>query len=571
MKRSTLALVAVLVVVAVSLHLAVSWQDFAVLAKNGFLYDDSFYAFQIARNVAEGNGPTFDGATYTNGYQPLYVALLVPIYLLFPSDPILPVHAGLTLLALFTVLTALLLFLTARRYVSDTIAVFVAFVWAVSPIVIKQSANGLETALALFLFACSVYYYLDRIRSRPAPPRLAFFKLGLLLGLAALARVDEVFLALAMALDYLVTMRKRGAAPVAVLKNVGSAAGTAFLVYLPWMVYGVVAVGSPLQESCAATRFLSIAYAPFFDVGSSDLAADGPSVSFIWSHIVHSISILKMAPPVHVVFRAVEKAGQLVGLDGPLRLAMNVLGLAALAGFVLAAVRWRRKEGKGKRGELDFLVLFAVLLIVAYSLYVFGMFFFSRYYYPIYFITAVFAACLISDAVAWVRRRSALVRGAAVGVSAFYLACLVYMGYTAGFRTEPVYHFYDVALWIEENTGETETIGVFQGGVIGYLSHRHVVNLDGKVNKYALEALKHRTMREYIEKAGIDVIMDHEVVLNLFLGRKTGAGRANITSDKIFAGYKIGVPGWSGYRLSSAQRRNTGAFFSLPRGPDSHD
>ena len=297
MKRSTFALVFVLVFVAVAVHLAVSWQDFAVLAKNGFLYDDSFYAFQIARNIAEGQGPTFDGVTNTNGFQPLYVALLVPLYWLFGPDPILPIHAGLTLLALFTTLTACFLFLIAKRYVSETIAVFVALVWAVSPIVIKQSANGLETALALFLFAWSVYYYLDRVRSNPNPPRLAFAKLGLLLGLTALARVDEIFLALAMALDYLLLVRRKRITPALVFKNVSTAAVVAFLVYLPWMVYGVVAVGSPLQESGVATRFLSIAYAPFFDMDSGDVAAGGTSLSFIWHHVVHSLKVQRTGSP----------------------------------------------------------------------------------------------------------------------------------------------------------------------------------------------------------------------------------------------------------------------------------
>ena len=116
----------VALVAAAALHLSVAWQDFPSLAKNGFLYDDSFYAFQIARNIAQGLGPTFDGVTLTNGFQPLYVFLLVPLFWLAGGDPVLPIHAGLTLLALFTVATAWLLFRIARRYVGDGVAAFVA-------------------------------------------------------------------------------------------------------------------------------------------------------------------------------------------------------------------------------------------------------------------------------------------------------------------------------------------------------------------------------------------------------------------------------------------------------------
>ena len=283
---------------------------------------------------------------------------------------------------------------------------------------------------------------------------------------------------------------------------------------------------------------------------------------------IYSVSILKLAPPVHVLFRAVEKFGQIIGFVGPLRAVMNVVGLAALAGFAFAVVRWGRNGRGGKRGELNFLILFAVMLIAAYSLYVFGIFFFSRYYYPVYFVAAIFAACFISDLNRWVCRQSVFCRRVAAGAAALYLVCLFYMGYTAGFRSEPVYHFYDVARWIENNTEEHETIGVFQGGVIGYLSHRRVVNLDGKVNKHALEALKKENMREYIMEAGIDVVMDHEVVLNLFLGSKPEGDRTALSSDKIFAGYKLGVPGWIGYRLSPPPGPGTGAYFSRPREPD---
>ena len=56
-RRNTLVVCVLLVIVA--FHMAVAWQDFSTLARNGYLYDDSFYAFQIARNIADGNGMTF--------------------------------------------------------------------------------------------------------------------------------------------------------------------------------------------------------------------------------------------------------------------------------------------------------------------------------------------------------------------------------------------------------------------------------------------------------------------------------------------------------------------------------
>ncbi len=137
---------------ALVFHLAVVGQDFSVLAKNGFLYDDSFYAFKIAQNLAGGLGASFDGIHPTNGFQPLYVFMLVPFYWLYPSDLISPIYAALALSALFTALTTALLFKIVSRYTSAKIALLAAGIWAFSPVVTKQAANGLETSLALFFY-----------------------------------------------------------------------------------------------------------------------------------------------------------------------------------------------------------------------------------------------------------------------------------------------------------------------------------------------------------------------------------------------------------------------------------
>ena len=49
--------------------------------------DDTFYYFQIARNLAEGKFSTFDGGiTRTNGYHPLWLFLITPFYWVFDPE-----------------------------------------------------------------------------------------------------------------------------------------------------------------------------------------------------------------------------------------------------------------------------------------------------------------------------------------------------------------------------------------------------------------------------------------------------------------------------------------------------
>ena len=49
------------------------WSD----APFALTFDDAFYYFGIARNVAHGHGSTFDGINPTNGYHPLWQAICV--------------------------------------------------------------------------------------------------------------------------------------------------------------------------------------------------------------------------------------------------------------------------------------------------------------------------------------------------------------------------------------------------------------------------------------------------------------------------------------------------------------
>ena len=76
MKQRLLLLGSLLaIVVILSLSLDVLFLDCHVFADA--LVDDSFYYSQIARQVAMGHGFTFDGLHRTNGFQPLWLFLLI--------------------------------------------------------------------------------------------------------------------------------------------------------------------------------------------------------------------------------------------------------------------------------------------------------------------------------------------------------------------------------------------------------------------------------------------------------------------------------------------------------------
>ena len=110
-------------------------------------FDDAFYYFQIAWNLAQGNFSTFDGGiTSTNGYHPLWMFLITPFYFIFDKDA-----------ALFGI-KALELMLIAGAVVSISVAARLTrqpwfLLFATLPILYSYGDlhRGMEAAAALFM------------------------------------------------------------------------------------------------------------------------------------------------------------------------------------------------------------------------------------------------------------------------------------------------------------------------------------------------------------------------------------------------------------------------------------
>ena len=150
--------------------------------------DDAYYYFRIARNLAEGLGSTFDGINPTNGYHPLWMALLTPLFWLL-EDRFTSLVAVKALSAFFWVASIALIYLIARRYRAK-----IAFGLALPVVLVTRHYwfNGLETNVFLtFLLAFGLAWpgLVDPERSRRVDVWLGAF----LLALMALARLDSVF------------------------------------------------------------------------------------------------------------------------------------------------------------------------------------------------------------------------------------------------------------------------------------------------------------------------------------------------------------------------------------------
>ena len=156
-------------------------------------FDDAFYYSRIADNLGGGLGSTFDGIHPTNGYQPLWQWLLVPIFS----------ERGWSLETLYR------LQLGAEVVLPGSPACCCATFSASSPRAGRRwwarccscswwsdpALNGMETALQM-LALLLLPAYAWRVKALAGGRTRATFALGLLMGLAMLARLDLMFLPL---------------------------------------------------------------------------------------------------------------------------------------------------------------------------------------------------------------------------------------------------------------------------------------------------------------------------------------------------------------------------------------
>ncbi|MGH8230866.1 MAG: hypothetical protein ACRESY_03500, partial [Steroidobacteraceae bacterium] len=159
--------------------------DFSQVVRAGT--DDAFYYFTAARNLAAGHGLTVDGIHPTNGFHPLWLLLLVAVYLAqLPLDTsvrvILLLQAALLATGAIVLYRSHRLMFSARTALASTV-LFLLFV-------VPSSVAGMESALLVMLLVL-LYRAGAALYRHPEQGRAALL-VGVLLGLTLLTRLDLV-------------------------------------------------------------------------------------------------------------------------------------------------------------------------------------------------------------------------------------------------------------------------------------------------------------------------------------------------------------------------------------------
>jgi hypothetical protein len=445
--------------------------------------EDSFYIFNVAEHLAHGQGITVDGAHATNGIQPLIAFVYAPCFAIAGHDHWLGLRLCFIVTALFDALSVILIALLVRAMMRNSSddepivwlhpPIIAALFWAGLHSVMTHTMNGLETGLlSMMLLASSLFYI--RVRSGEAPPKpTQWIVFGILLGFTVLTRIDAVFFVAAFVVVELMRYNVKGVVT-------GATFGiTAVLVSLPWWLYNYFVFGSLMPQSGQSEGLVSVLHENLYR--GTIVLGDILSVSLIlpnyklpeWFHYLWFVAALSL-----VMFLT-----RRIGAVEYLKSKFDLRGLLPLA-------------------------LFASACIVYYVFFFSAPHFLPRYFHPVRMVWLIVVSCTVPLVASrlrtlYARRRNLAIFGgglfilAAVGMTAY--------GYSYHFLVHHPSDLYLTGEWAKEHP--IATVGMRQTGISGFISG-NVVNLDGKVNFAALQAMKYSDIGAYVVDENLDFVAD---------------------------------------------------------------
>jgi len=405
------------------------WVAFQV--QGGLPHDDAFITFTYARNVAQGNGFVYNGGAPRLGTTtPLLTLLLALLKRLLPGAEVYAI-ANWTGAVLWAA-AGLVAYLLGHRIAGPMGGVALAALHVTNgmyPYVLAA-----EYPLLTFLSFLGIYLAIDRRQGTA----------GVVLGLAFLTRGDAAILAGLVGLALLVRDRR-----------VPWGLGIGFvLVVLPWFVYAFAQFGDPLPTALAMKRaHRTLEMWPHLYIG-------------FWRWLTRSEVFLQ------------------AWLFGITLLSLIALGLSIVRRNVWGAV----------------LVLWGLLYAVAYLLL--DIHFYFWYSVPLLVSLAsgagvglAFLSQLGQDGGSAVsgsdrhfeKCRSLPVWGTVLSVP-LAVAILGLGGYNVWQTSLNLSNvrprqaaYVAVGRWLAENTPPDSTVGFIEVGLVGYFSHRQIVDLLGLV------------------------------------------------------------------------------------------
>ncbi len=434
-----------------------------------FLTDDPFYYFQLSSNFIRGYGPSLDGEHLTNGFHPLWMLLISPLFLLKSIDPDIPVKLTLILSAILSLGAAFFIYLATDKFAdSKWLAVFAFFIYLFTERSFLFDMYGEPSPLSNLLLAVGVYL-LARIAvsgKLSLPGAVVFGAIG---GLAVLARTDNM---LFFALFYLLTLiwmegkDRFGRLLLAI--------AVSCIVVAPWLLWSFLTFGTVVQTSADACSILFRANI----LQSAESGLDVVRLAFVQvTDLGHTKMLFAYFPLFH--------------------------GLLIVIGTLAAAFVNNGDKAK-KRGALLTLAATGVVFLVYLLHTAYG--FYLRPWHVASF--AVFTTLVVSFSLYSNIPKRAL-NGVLLAVAAFYLIVFgLYIPYRLTHPPNP--EFVEPLKGAEYVNAHPEyKFAAYDSGILAYYTDGAVLSIDGNVNPDAYRAVKEKRLYEYMKEENVDYLIGY--------------------------------------------------------------
>jgi hypothetical protein len=456
--------------------------------------DDGFYYLKIAQYIAQGVGSTFDGKHVTNGYQPLWLLCLVPIFWL-SSAPDTALTISIVLQGIAAAGAVALIYHIARLQYGRPAASMAAllWIWITYPVALV----GMEWSLLALCLLATTYVYLRWCRLNATASPLPYLLLGLLMSLTFLARIDTLALACLIGL-FIAGRELRAGITGAGLRRLIAFGAPVIAVVVGYIAVNVGLFGHPWPISGVVKRMWSLYL----------FANEQQSQPQHWA--VSRLSQL---------FWPFHGSSTLFSLS----VALGTYGVGGL--WLASALGGHERRWSQWFNQMLWpwspLILFSLLHFGSYALVYHEVLSVARWYYVAQHVLTVL---LIAGVAHWLITNCATIHHAArlglwrrmllLTVVVVWCGVSLSIGWSVKrwhdetlqqLRTNTLY---TAAQWVNAHLPADAVIGSWNAGTISYVSGRRVVNLDGLVNSWDYYESERFDLCRYWQAASITYLVD---------------------------------------------------------------
>ncbi len=425
--------------------------------------DDASYYFKIADTIVHNAFVSFDGIHETNGFQPLWLCMLLPVAAVFKGSPEAMMQATALLQVVLLAVSALMLFSLLSKTHSVRSGFFCSLLFFAA--VFFPGVNGMESALLICMCVVLLYYGRRSDIIARSTPRGEFF-FGILLGLVMLTRLDMVFLggviAAVLAFDVCLSRRPKRET----IRRFVTVVGSASLIVAPYLLLNYLFFGhavpiSGILKSC-------------------------------FPHPMVNRNILELFTPRYTVC---------------ILIACCYLGWLLLSGG-------KRRERSSDVQYFGIATAVCATSVVLHALYTF--LFMKWAVFAWHFILYPFCVVLIIGDVFYRlgQPRPKGVLKICCWIIAGLIVCAacvkVYRRHTRPLENSWHVASYNAACWARENTQPDSVFAMKDAGHFSFFSRRKVINLDGIVNNLQYQdVLKEKNLKKYFADNNVMYLVQH--------------------------------------------------------------